>query len=296
MTFHNIHVIINPAAGQPRPILRAINRVFYEQDIDWCVTITRGDGTGRDLAQAAVEADADLVVVYGGDGTVKDVINGLIETDVPLAILQGGTGNALAYELGIPPDLEDATRLIVGQHQRKGLDVGQVECDGERAYFVLRASIGLQTALLETATPEMKAQLGNLAYVVAAIQTLSDPTIQRYELVIDGETVTGEGISCLIANSAMVGGRASFRFHGDVDPADGLLDVFLLDTSFESIVSMVGQQLNVETPPVRQHWRGRQIEVHGDDAQNVTLDGEAFGATPIHVSVVTDAVEVVVPA
>jgi diacylglycerol kinase family enzyme len=101
MAFKKIHLIVNPASGQPKPILHIVNNVLHKHAIDWNVSVTHTDGSGAQLAQEAVQAGADLVTVCGGDGTVKDVINGLMAGEVPLAILPGGTGNALAHELNI---------------------------------------------------------------------------------------------------------------------------------------------------------------------------------------------------
>ena len=39
-----IHVIINPASGQPQPILNTLNDVFHPAGIDWEVSITQKSG------------------------------------------------------------------------------------------------------------------------------------------------------------------------------------------------------------------------------------------------------------
>lgn len=299
MPFEHIHMIINPASGQARPVLHTVNSVFYRHEVDWDVSITRPKFTGAQLAQRAVEAGADLIVVYGGDGTVQDVVNGMVDQDVPLAILHGGTGNAMAHELGIPTDLTQATELIVGDHDLRSVDVGTViqgEAPDQQHHFILRASIGLQTEILDSATREAKDQFGNLAYVVASLRSLAESKLRSYQLTIDGEDVSGEGLTCMITNSASVGGRGNFLFAPDVDPCDGLLDVFILDTSFESLVSAVSSALDAEPVPYKQHWTGREISVQTTDPQAVTLDGEPFGKTPVRASVLPEAVRVVVPA
>ncbi len=299
MAYDNIHMIINPAAGQAHPILHTVNKVFHAHKIAWDVSITQHDRPGAQLARRAVEAGADLVVVYGGDGTVQDVVNGLVGHDVPLAILHGGTGNAMAHELGIPRDLAQAAELIAGEHALRGVDVGEVtpldDPDNGR-YFMLRASIGLQTEILESATREFKDRFGNLAYVMASLHSLADSEPRTYHLTIDGEDVSGAGLTCMITNSASVGGRNSFLFASDVDPCDGLLDVFVLDTSFEALISALSSALDTEAAPYNQHWTGRDISVQAETQQVVTLDGEPFTETPVRVTVLPQALRVVVPA
>ena len=39
-----IHVVINPASGQPQPTLHTLNSVFHPLGIDWDVFITNESG------------------------------------------------------------------------------------------------------------------------------------------------------------------------------------------------------------------------------------------------------------
>jgi YegS/Rv2252/BmrU family lipid kinase len=299
MAFKKLHLIVNPAAGQPKPILRIVNDVLHKHDFDWNVSVTNTDGSGARLAKEAVQAGADLVAVCGGDGTVKDVINGLMAGDVPLAILPGGTGNALAHELNIPMDLEKAVSLIVDGHKLRGIDIGKTvseERSKQPGYFTLRASVGLQTSIVESATREEKDRFGNLAYVIASLKSLADSNSkpELFQITVDGEEIEGQGLTCMVTNSASVGGPSSFRFASDVDPSDGILNVFVFDTSFGSIIEAVSSAINSERSSFTQHWAGREITVRG--RRPVVLDGEDFGNAPISVTVMPQAVRILVPA
>lgn len=296
--FNNVHFVINPAAGQPEPILHMINKVLHPYDLKWEVSITQADGDGKKLTKQAVDNGADLIVSYGGDGTVKDVVNGLFESDVPLALLHGGTGNAMAFELGIPQPLAQAVELIVSDHELRSVDVGKVVCaeDVDRTgYFMLRTSMGLQTKILETADRELKTRYGNLAYVMASLQELRGSEKDLYRFTIDGETVEGKGLTALIANSAFVGGQANMSFAPSVDPSDGLLDVLVMDDSFVNAMQMIGSALNIEGVEFAQHWRGKRIEITLPEGQPLTIDGENFGHTPATIEIMADAVKVIVP-
>lgn len=298
VNYQNIHFVINPAAGQPKPVLHIINKVLYPHDVQWGLSLTREDGDGAKLAQKAIEQGADLIVSYGGDGTVKDVANGLLNTDVPMALLHGGTGNAMAYELGIPADLEQAIELIISDHELRAVDVGQVTCHADSdsvGYFMLRMSMGLQTKILETASRDLKTRYGNLAYVMASLQELRASETVKYRLTIDDEEVNGEGLSSLIANSAHVGGQVNFSFLPKVDPTDGLLDVLVIGDSFVGTMGMIGSALKIEGAQFEQHWQGKEIIVHEPESQLITLDGEIFGQTPATIKIIADAVKIIVP-
>lgn len=296
MKFNHIHVVINPAAGQPKPVLHTLNRVLHAQGVEWSVSLTQPGVSGKRLAQKAVEAGADLIVAYGGDGTVQNVMSGLIGHDVPLAILHGGTGNAMASELNIPADLAQATSLIFEDHNLRGVDVGKATREDEPeepGYFMLRAGVGLHTTITATATRDSKDRFGNLAYVLASLRSLADAEPVTFNLSINGENISVEGLLCMITNSASIGGPQSFRFVADVDPCDGVLDVLVFDASFESIMNSI---VEPERALFVQRWPSRDdITIRTPSPLPVTLDGEAFGQTPVTVMVVPQAVQVIVP-
>ncbi len=69
--------------------------------------------SGADVAIQARRAADDGVarlVVAGGDGTMHQAAQGLAGTTCALGVVPLGTGNDLAGTLGIPSDLEAATR------------------------------------------------------------------------------------------------------------------------------------------------------------------------------------------
>jgi len=299
MPFKQVHLIINPGAGQPEPILHTVNDVLYESDLHWQVSVTTAKKDGTTLTKEAIADGADCIVAYGGDGTVKSVVNGLMDSDVPLALLHGGTGNAVAHELCVPKDLKTALGLINGDHKIRQLDVGQVTCDNDKDhpdYFLLRSSIGMQNNLLKEATPELKERFGNIAYLAAGLKSLAGSDKTRFRLTIDGETMEAEGLTCIIANSAAVGGSVNFAFAPGVHPDDGELDVFVLDTGLESLISMMNSSLGENLDDYPNHWCGKEIRVEMDEDATVSLDGEEFGDLPITATLIPQAVRVIVPA
>jgi len=246
--FKNVQVIINPASGQPQPILHAINKVFHKHELNWHVSITTIHNDGTQLTRQALENGADLIVACGGDGTVKEVINGMVDSDVPLALLQGGTGNAMAHNLKIPNDLESALNLIITEHHRQPIDLGKITCESnaDEGHFILRSSIGVQNQLLDKASRDLKDRFGVFAYVIAAMQTITEPEIYEYKVTVDGETFTQPGLTCIIANATTIGGRNPFDFAPGVSPSDGLLDVFVLDKSYGSLIEAMRSNLSGE--------------------------------------------------
>jgi YegS/Rv2252/BmrU family lipid kinase len=288
-----IQVVVNPAAGQPQPVLWTLNRVFRETDARWDVGITHEPGDGVRIAREAAEAGADVVAAYGGDGTVMEVANGLMETDVPLAILPGGTGNILSVELGIPQALEDAARLACSDERViRQVDVAQA---GNR-YFLLRLWTGYTAKQLQNLSRESRDQYGRLAYAISAFQALSEREWIRLSFELDGEQVDFEGVACMVANAASLG-IPGLSLSPEVDIGDGLIDVLSIrDIDLNALSALAASIASIASKPESmRHWQVREVTITTDPVQPVVADGEDWGETPVTVKVLPQALRVIVP-
>jgi diacylglycerol kinase (ATP) len=293
--FRRIHIVVNPASGKDQPILNTLNRVLRKYDVQWDVSITQKDGDGQRFAQAAVANGANVVAVYGGDGTVMDVANGLLESDVPLAVLPGGTGNAVLHELGVPAHLDQAAELLCQpDSQLRALDLGRTE----NGYFLLRAGVGLATQMTEIANREMKDRWGNMAYVMAALQSLPQSQRLNFQLTLNGnEPIECEGVLCLVCNMAHLG-TIGLSLNSDISPYDGLLDVLVVNDNWADMVSVAAQALHLKGLHGKvRHWQASEVMVRLDTPQPLGIDGETLEAcTSFSAAIIPQAIRVVVPA
>lgn len=283
-----IQIIINPASGQPRPVLHILNQVFHPAGVDWNVSLTKESGDAERMAREAVDAGMDVIAAYGGDGTVMEVARGVMGSDVPMAILPGGTANLMSVELEIPKDLTAAAQIIVNEDSRiKLVDMGQI---GE-SYFILRIGLGIAAQKVEIADREMKNKYGVLAYSIAALQAIKDAKQVQYKFSLDGEEVEAEGVTCLIDNAGNFG-VSGFKAHKDISVDDGLLDVILIrDRTFQTVVA-AGRGMQESTPSSDSyfHWQAKEIRIEADPPQNYQIDGEIGGQTPILIKTIPEAV------
>jgi YegS/Rv2252/BmrU family lipid kinase len=288
-----IHVIINPAAGQDRPILGKLNTVFHPAGVDWEVFITKKTGDARRLAQQAVAAGVDVVAVYGGDGTIAEVASALVGHPIPLAIFTGGTANIMSAELGIPYDLVEAAALTCRSPSRlRTIDMGQI---GDH-YFLQRVGVGLEAKIVANTDRSSKMRLGWLAYALSAFQILRDPLMEQYILTLDGQTVHTEGLACLIANSGNLG-LPGFSLAPTIDIDDGLLDVIVINQA--DLASLLSLALSViegsQNFDSIQHWQVHQVTIDADPPQTIQSDGEVLGHTPLTAKILPHAIQVIVP-
>jgi YegS/Rv2252/BmrU family lipid kinase len=297
-----VHIIVNPASGQDRPVLTILNDAFQDSGIDWEVFVTKEAGDGRRYAEAALAAGVDAVGAYGGDGTVMEVASALVNTQVPLAIFPGGTANVMSVELGVPSDPAEACALVASAESRRmirTIDVGQM---GDRI-FLTRLGMGLEANIIEQTDREQKDRMGVLAYVLNALRELKNPTMAHYAITLDGERIETQGLVCLVANSGILSpnsgipGRSVVTFAPTISVSDGLLDVVVIQQgNLGALLSVAASMMagNEDAEPLL-HWQGREVSVAADPPQTIQLDGEVLGQTPVTARILPQALRVIVP-
>ncbi|MEJ2732252.1 MAG: diacylglycerol kinase family lipid kinase [Anaerolineae bacterium] len=288
-----IHVVINPAAGQPEPILHILNNVFRPADVQWDISITHELGDATRQARQAAEDGADIVVAYGGDGTVMEVANGLVGTEVALGVVPGGTGNVLSIELEIPQASEEAAQLLVSPHKVRKVDVGR---SGDRS-FLLRAYVGFDAQRIQLTTREMRDRYGKMAYLIAALKAIPESEAIRFNLTLDDEEVECEGFTCIVQNAGNMGLRGLTLAPG-VSIDDGLLDVIVIHGLDPlSLASALGSIVDTPLDPDRfHHWQARDLTIATDSPHAVIGDGESWGETPVTMKALPGAVRVIAPS
>jgi YegS/Rv2252/BmrU family lipid kinase len=286
--YPRIHVVINPAAGKDEPIINVLNRTFSRYGVDWDVSITRKYGDATEFARQAAEAGFDLVAGYGGDGTQHEIANGILGTGAIMGVLPGGTGNGFANELGTPNTLAPAVEMLCISHNRRKIDVAQLD-DG---YFVQRLFTGIEPE--EQTSREDKDKYGTLAYLKRDINRLSEIEDIAYRLRVDDEEIEVMGHKCYVVNSAKAGTGLSIATQFRVD--DGLLDVFMLSRDRKSTNAALARFLNLSRDEAGLfYWRGKEITIETETSQPVWTDGEYTGRTPVSIEVRPGALTVAVP-
>jgi YegS/Rv2252/BmrU family lipid kinase len=287
----DLPVIVNPVSGPDRPVLKQLAQGFAAVGIAWEIHLTQRAGDAERIAAELARADVPLIAVCGGDGTLKEVATALAGRETVLGILPGGTGNALATELGLPLDIPTACAMLAQPQQVRAIDMGRI---GQRL-FVLRASLGLETQLLQSTDRNLKSALGGLAYPLTALQAINEIPTVTYTVSVDGQTHTASGIQCTIANSAQMG-VAGLKLAQHVSVDDGLLDAIILDRvdlgrlAAIATSNLIGEDLDLEI----QHWRGRLIEVTADPPQAVSFGADVIATTPVQAEVLAGVLRVLV--
>jgi len=285
-----ILVILNPAARSERALSawEKIDALVNGSAKVEVVTTTEA-GQAKELAAAAAERGARMVVAAGGDGTINETVNGLAGSKTALGILPVGTMNVFASELGVPKGLREAWKVIEAGHTRE-IDLVRAN----RQYFVQLAGVGLDAQVVKETSWSSKRAFGPLSYLYSTAQIAARKPPRLIAESSDGRKV--EGSFVLIGNGRFYGGPIEFFKKARVD--DGLLDVLVfkkmshLDLAryFANIV--MGRHTKLADV---EYFQAKKVQVRSEESVPVEVDGELAAELPVTFRISSKKLRVVVP-
>jgi YegS/Rv2252/BmrU family lipid kinase len=283
--------IYNPAArnapGQPQIDALRTRLAHHGYDVDFQATQRPLHAT--ELARKAVAAAVDLVIACGGDGTIREVAEGLALSNVPLAILPSGTANVLARELGLPQNPLKAVEWIP---KLKPHRIALGNCAGN--YFVLMAGAGVDAATIELVDPQLKSRFGVLAYWWAALRFWTRGNLAPVSVRVDDE----QAICTFAVTSRVSRYGGSYRITRNANLLSDHFEVCLFHgrSRFAYLRYFVGVLSGT-------HHRfrdvtcvfGKEVDISSDERIGIQVDGELHGFAPAKVTIVPDALTLLVP-
>ncbi len=224
----------------------------------------------------------DVVVISGGDGTVTNCLHILANRDVSCCVFPSGTANLFAANLGNasePAALAKACRDGITAR----LDLGEMSWtheDGSRKMrgFGLMGGSGFDAKLMSAAVQQKKA-LGEAAYFAAVLANLHPERI-HFTIEVDDQIIERDGISCLVANNAMIQGEVQLIPGCLMN--DGALDVIVLevDDTMKLIRPLIRGLVDKEGSragrPYLETFRGSSIRVTPDRPIKMEVDGNVI--------------------
>ena len=320
-------IIYNPVAGgRPAGRVREVRKaagVLRRLGLEIEMAPTLGPDMAHELARAAVESGADVVLACGGDGTINEVINGLAGSEVPLGILPGGTANILARELRIPlTPVRAARQFLRWMPHRIALGrarwceppvappAGQPARDGGLAapllppspqnrerYYTCVAGVGYDAHVVYKLSPWLKLRMGVAGYVLEAIRQLLHYSFPEFSLRLNGHE--RQGTFAVIHRTRLYAGWLHLA------PTAGLHQPIFAVCSFPSR-SRLRYLVYAAAVLARQHLRLRGVTldqgtkvvcapVDAPETIRFELDGELAGVLPATFEIVPDALTLLGP-
>jgi YegS/Rv2252/BmrU family lipid kinase len=291
-----VFIVINPVAGfgDGRVLRRICEEQFSAAGWHPEIYLTRQEENPTDVVQKKIEAGVDLVVAAGGDGTVAAVAAGLVNSDIPLGIIPTGTWNAIARHLYIPALPARAIALITGSHQVKRMDMMTV---GDTIH-AMNMGVGFSSKMNDQADRMKKRKMGIFAYLKHFIELLFGLEMQKYVIQADGFTYRGRATEIFLANYG-VAGLHILEDRLDIHPDDGKVDILIMRArTIIDLPVMLWQMVvrkDKRTPKYRQFSAEKNITITTNPPNTVQADGELVGMTPINVTILPRAIQVIAP-
>lgn len=242
--------------------------------------------------RAALEAGADLIIVWGGDGMVQRCADAVAGSGTPIGIVPAGTANLLAHNLGIPEDLGEAVRIAF-RGARRAIDLGKV--NGE--HFAVMAGVGFDAEMMRDADRGLKDRFGRLAYFWTGARHLARAR-SAMRIEVDGTDWFDGRASCVLLGNVgrITGGVPAFD---DSRPDDGWLEVGVTTAEgpvqWARTLGRMAVSRSDRSPFVR-ITRARKVVVHLDEPRAYELDGGDRGVTnKVKAKVVAGGLTVCVP-
>ena len=296
LVIRRVLLVVNPGSRHGVRDLRRVQRAFAACDVSCDTRFTAGPGDAGALARD-IGQTYDALFTLGGDGTIMEALGGLAGGGTPLGALAGGTGNLFVRAFGIPLRPGRAVRALCAGATRT-IDVAEL---GTGGHFAVAAGIGIDVAMIETASAVLKRRLGLTAYILAgarvAIGAAARGESFRARITVDDTVHEVEALSVLVANvESVLNGLITLA--PGAAPDDGAIDVAVYAArTVPQALRVAWRMLRGRFPDdgLTRFYRGRHVRVATTPRRRAQADGELLPPGELDVRVLAGAGRVLVP-
>jgi YegS/Rv2252/BmrU family lipid kinase len=307
-------LLYNPHSGR--------RKKYRLQDVEAAAATFRAAGVEVDIAPTRAASDAaaqvrmairegfDTIVACGGDGTVHDVLQGLAGRDAALGIIPLGTANAMAHDLRLPLNPVSAARALLTAAPRR-ITVGKIDFRDFNnlpsfRYFTVAAGVGVDAHLFYKLNRLIKDRMGMLAYYTKATHLWLTHRMRYFEAEFSSNgaaTIKEARLSEMLAVRINFFGGVLRELAPGASLARNDLRLVLCRTGNRALYlayvfrGILGMSSGVPGIELAYADQVTCRSVWGEKPENIYVeaDGELLGRLPITLSVVPNAMTVLVP-
>ena len=290
--------IINPAAGsrnRTQEYSEVIHKVCRARGLDYEVRVSTAPGECIRIAREAAETGEELrIYACGGDGTLNEVVTGAAGHDnAAVTVFSGGSGNDFVKIFDEPRAFFDLNRLMDVDEATFDL----IRCNDDLALNI--CSVGLDARIGTDVSNYKRIPLlhGFRAYAASTVVNLLRSISEHYVVEINGETIDGDKTFICVCNGRYYGG--GFNPIPEADPADGMLDVLLVDkVTLGEVPFIIGKYKNgryKELSHIARYLQTKSLRVICDKPSAISLDGEMRTAKIVDMSLAQEKIRFFYP-
>lgn len=268
------------------------------------IEYTHKAGDAEHIARRYAEkGDRLRVYACGGDGTANEALHGILGFEnVSLGVVPIGTGNDYVRSLpGEPKDYLNIAKMAYGTTKRVDL----LKCEDRYALNVV--SVGYDCEVADRAQKNKRLPLMSavLAYRLAIVQCLLTKRKHTFTPYADGKMIpVADGFKtqmlAVAAKGKYYGGGIKATPYAELD--DGLIDFMAIPTVpmsyFAWMFGSFTRGEHIDHPKGRtfiRHQKCKTLKLDNHGEIKVGIDGEMFVMKDPEITVVPDALDVIIP-
>ena len=291
------YLLVNPKGGHKRglEIYEKVKHIFSSAGTNITVLHTEYAGHAFDFANTLDFVGYDGLCAIGGDGTMYELINGMLKRDdnykIPIGLITGGTGNSFMYDVDCLDPIDAAKRIV--QHKLRPLDIAKVNANGELFYSFNIIGWGLATDAGKLA--EKLRFLGGVRYDVASIIEVLKGKDRIATLTLDKEVIKENFIFIIGCNTIHTGKAMKMAPMAQLN--DGKIDLIIVrKTSRINLLKLFPKLFSGDhiKSPLVEYRQVESFSISLEETNDLTIDGEIIGTTPLNVQMIPKMVNVLV--
>ena len=301
-------VVVNPVSGGGKGLedFPKISHLLRENGIEHDPAFTEHRYHATELMVEAINRGYRKIVVVGGDGTLNEVVNGLFiqrqcaPKEILLSVIAVGTGNDWVRTFGTPRNYTAAIRAIVEGYSflQDVCKVTYTESHYEQSrYMVNVAGLGFDAYVIQIFNHlKLKGYKGKWLYLYSLIRGFFSAKPAGATIEVDGKVIYNKLLFSLAVGICRYNGGGIQQLPRAV-ANDGLLDLTIIrPVHWWHVVFRARRLFNGEIYSIGhvQYAQGRSVKITSAPSMPLETDGELQGRTPVTISVVPQAIKIVV--
>lgn len=291
--------IVNPIAGghdSTEAVRKMAEEAFQGRQDEYEIYVTKHAMDAPDKIRAEAERTERLhVYACGGDGTFNECVCGAAGHDnVAVSPLPTGTGNDFCRMFGEEKDMfRDLGALIDGSEH----PIDLIECNGR--YCANICSVGIDARIGTSVHKYSSLPLigGKGGYIVSTVVNVFKGITRKMHIMADGFNKAGKFTLVCVCNGRYYGG--GFNPTTTARPDDGMLDIFIVrDVNIIVLARLIGEYAAGKSdlyPKYITHLRGDRVDINFEEDNVINIDGEALFSKHAAISLIHNAVNLIVP-
>lgn len=288
-----IKLIYNPISGDGtfKNNLDYIIEKFQQKGFNIEFFRTTSEEALEEVISVIDEKEYKKILIAGGDGTINQVVNLMMKFNInlPIGIFPVGTSNGYAQYFNLPNKIEEIVEILLRDNYTYS-DVGLIN----NKFFVNVASLGRLIDIGQRTNPEVKNNLGVMAYYLNGIKEI--PRLKPFNIKIESKELNYDGriLFMLVMNGRSAGGFSKIAPFSSVN--DGKLEVFIFkECALYRLAPLFLAILNGEhiNNPNVLHFKTEELMVDSEIDVSTDLDGEIGPDFPLNIKVTPQKLKII---